>query len=102
MEFMDRRQRSLLVQFWLTVESFKNPLESVDSGSSDEDDETLLDPAQSATLKEDISLINELYFSSPVPDPLLNSVSQKLRSMRSVKRVSMSAWRMPRWTERAM
>ncbi|KAI0334125.1 hypothetical protein GY45DRAFT_1319014 [Cubamyces sp. BRFM 1775] len=77
MEFMDRRQRSLLVQFWLTVESFKNPLESVDSGSSDEDDETLLDPAQSATLKEDISLINELYFSSPVPDTLLNSVSQK-------------------------
>ncbi|KAI0828886.1 PXA domain-containing protein [Trametes gibbosa] len=77
MEFMDRRQRSLLVQFWLTVESFKNPLESVDSGSSDEEDETLLDPAQSATLKEDISLINELYFSSPVPDPVLSSVSQK-------------------------
>ncbi|OSD03327.1 hypothetical protein PYCCODRAFT_1434745 [Trametes coccinea BRFM310] len=77
MEFMDRRHRSLLVQFWLTVESFKNPLESVDSGSSDEDDEALLDPAQSATLKEDISLINELYFSSPVPDPVLSAVSQK-------------------------
>ncbi|KAI8990622.1 PXA domain-containing protein [Trametes punicea] len=77
MEFMDRRHRSLLVQFWLTVESFKNPLESVDSGSSDEDDEPLLDPAQSATLKEDISLINELYFSSPVPEPVLSAVSQK-------------------------
>ncbi|CDO73019.1 hypothetical protein BN946_scf185007.g73 [Trametes cinnabarina] len=77
MEFMDRRHRSLLVQFWLTVESFKNPLESVDSGSSDEDDEPLLDPAQSATLKDDISLINELYFSSPVPDPVLSAVSQK-------------------------
>ncbi|KAI0364061.1 hypothetical protein BV20DRAFT_1030297 [Pilatotrama ljubarskyi] len=77
MEFMDRRQRSLLVQFWLTVESFKNPLESVDSGSSDEEDEPLLNPAQSATLKEDISLINELYFSSPVPDPVLSAVSQK-------------------------
>ncbi|KAH9849249.1 PXA domain-containing protein [Lenzites betulinus] len=77
MEFMDRRQRSLLVQFWLTVESFKNPLESVDSGSSDDDDEPLLDSAQSATLKEDISLINELYFSSPVPDPVLSAVSPK-------------------------
>ncbi|EIW64125.1 uncharacterized protein TRAVEDRAFT_158064 [Trametes versicolor FP-101664 SS1] len=77
MEFMDRRQRSLLVQFWLTVESFKNPLESVDSGSSDEEDEPLLDSAQSATLKDDISLINELYFSSPVPDPVLSAVSQK-------------------------
>ncbi|RDX51162.1 PhoX domain-containing protein [Lentinus brumalis] len=77
MEFMDRRQRSLLVQFWLTVESFKNPLESVDSDASDDENEPLLDPGQSATLKEDISLINELYFSSPVPDPVLSSVSQK-------------------------
>ncbi|KAI0800642.1 PhoX domain-containing protein [Fomes fomentarius] len=77
MEFMDRRQRSLLVQFWLTVESFKNPLESVDSDGSDDEDEPLLDPGQSATLKEDISLINELYFSSPVTDPLLSVVSQK-------------------------
>ena len=77
MEFMDRRQRSLLVQFWLTVESFKNPLESVDSDASDDEDEPLLDPGQSATLKEDISLINELYFSSPVPDPVLSAVSQK-------------------------
>lgn len=77
MEFMDRRQRSLLVQFWLTVESFKNPLESVDSDGSDDEDEPLLDPGQSATLKDDISLINELYFSSPVTDPLLSAVSQK-------------------------
>ena len=77
MEFMDRRQRSLLVQFWLTVESFKNPLESVDSDGSDDEDEPLLDPGQSATLREDISLINELYFSSPVPDPLLSAVPKK-------------------------
>ena len=43
MEFMDRRNRSLLVQFWLTVESFKNPLDSVDSGSSDDEDK--VDPS---------------------------------------------------------
>ena len=77
MEFMDRRHRSLLVQFWLTVESFKNPLESVDTDGSDDEDEPLLDPGQSATLKEDISLINELYFSSPVPDPVLSAVAKK-------------------------
>ena len=77
MEFMDRRNRSLLVQFWLTVESFKNPLESVDTDGSDDEDEPLLDPGQSATLKEDISLINELYFSSPAPDPVLSAVAKK-------------------------
>nr|VWO98479.1 Glucanase (EC [Ganoderma boninense] len=77
MEFMDRRHRALLVQFWLTVESFKNPLESVDTDGSEDEDEPLLDPGQSATLKEDISLINELYFSSPVPDPVLSAVAKK-------------------------
>ncbi|KAH9932024.1 PhoX domain-containing protein [Epithele typhae] len=77
MEFMDRRQRSLLVQFWLTVESFKNPLESVDTDDEGDQDESLLDPSQSATLREDISLINELYFSNPLPDPVLRAVAQK-------------------------
>lgn len=77
MEFMDRRNRSLLVQFWLTVESFKNPLESVDSDSSDDDDEALRDPSLSATLKEDISMMNELYFSGSTPDPTLSAISQK-------------------------
>ena len=41
MEFMDRRNRSLPVQFWLTVESFKNPLETVDSDSSGDEEEIL-------------------------------------------------------------
>lgn len=77
MEFMDRRNRSLLVQFWLTVESFKNPLESVDSDSSGDEDEALRDPSLSATLKEDISMMNELYFSGSTPDSTLSAVSQK-------------------------
>ncbi|KZT08695.1 PhoX domain-containing protein [Laetiporus sulphureus 93-53] len=77
MEFMDRRQRSLLVQFWLTVESFKNPLESVDSGSSDEEDEPVLDPTHSATLKEDISMMKDLYFSGSAADPVLECISAK-------------------------
>ncbi|KAG1757227.1 PhoX domain-containing protein [Suillus lakei] len=77
MEFMDRRHRSLLVQFWLTVESFKNPLESIDSSSSGDDDEPLQGPSSSSTLKEDISMINDLYFSVTPPHPALLSISKK-------------------------
>ncbi|KAI0322993.1 PXA domain-containing protein [Amylostereum chailletii] len=76
MEFLDRRDRSLLVQFWLTVESFKNPLESVDSGSDDEGD-PVPGPSDSSTVKEDVSMIFELYFSSATPHPALISVSAK-------------------------
>ncbi|KAL1742025.1 PXA domain-containing protein [Schizophyllum fasciatum] len=76
MEFMDRRQRSLLVQFWLTVESFKNPLEDVDSGS-DDDEERVEDASVSQTVKEDISMIHDLYFSGPSPHPALISISRK-------------------------
>jgi sorting nexin-25 len=77
MEFMDRRHRSLLVQFWLTVESFKDPLESVDFDSSGEEDETIQDASSSATVKEDISMINDLYFSGPSHHPALGCISKK-------------------------
>lgn len=76
MEFMDRRHRSLLVQFWLTVESFKNPLELVDYTSDDEDD-PIQDPSNSTTLREDIRLINDLYLSATPPHPSLSPISQK-------------------------
>lgn len=76
MEFMDRHHRSLLVQFWLTVESFKNPLELVDYSSGDEDD-PIQDPSNSTTLREDICLINDLYFSATPPHPSLSPISQK-------------------------
>lgn len=74
---MDRRRRSLLVQFWLTVESFKNPLESVDSGTSGDEDDPVQDAATSATAKEDISMINDLYFSGPTINPALATISTK-------------------------
>jgi len=77
MEFMDRRHRSLLVQFWLTVESFKNPLESIDSSSSGDEDDPIQDPSSSSTLNEDISMINNLYFSITPPHPALSSISKK-------------------------
>lgn len=77
MEFMDRRQRSLLVQFWLTVESFKNPLESVDSDSENDDEDAIQDLPTTATVKEDITMIHDLYFSSHSPHPLLTSIPKK-------------------------
>ncbi|KAF7303221.1 hypothetical protein MKEN_01285900 [Mycena kentingensis (nom. inval.)] len=77
MEFMDRRNRSLLVQFWLTVESFKNPLESVDSDSSGDEDEQFQDLSTSVTVKEDITMIYELYFSGPTPHATLASIPKK-------------------------
>lgn len=77
MEFMDRRGRSLLVQFWLTVESFKNPLEMVDSDSSGEDYEPLSDPASAATLKGDLNMINDLYFAGSAVPPVLSSIPDK-------------------------
>ncbi len=67
MEFMDRRHRSLLVQFWLTVESFKNPLESVDSDSSENENEPIQAASITSTVKEDISMIYDLYFSTSNP-----------------------------------
>ena len=77
MEFMDRRGRSLLVQFWLTVESFKNPLEAVESDSSDEESESLSSRASPVTLKEDLNMINDLYFSGSIIPASLSCISQK-------------------------
>lgn len=71
MEFMDRRNRSQRVQFWLHVESFKNPLESVESGEESDDEEVLRGTAlapntgPSATIKEDMRGIYDMYFSDP-------------------------------------
>ena len=77
MEFMDRRGRSLLVQFWLTVESFKNPLETVDSDSSGGEYEPLADATSAATLREDLNMINDLYFSGPSVPPVLSFIPEK-------------------------
>ncbi|KAF9270672.1 hypothetical protein L218DRAFT_50386 [Marasmius fiardii PR-910] len=73
MEFMDRRNRSLLVQFWLTVETFKDPLESIDSGSEDDEEETI---QTAVTIKEDVSMIHDLYFSR-TPHPVLSCIHMK-------------------------
>ena len=82
MEFMDRRNRSQRVQFWLHVESFKNPLESVESGEESDDEEVLRGTALapntglSATIKEDMRGIYDMYFSDP-KSSLLKTINPK-------------------------
>ncbi|KZO94011.1 hypothetical protein CALVIDRAFT_501987 [Calocera viscosa TUFC12733] len=67
MEFLDRRGKSLSVQFWLTVESFKDPLETIDTEGDDDqeeaDDNIPVPNGGTSTLREDIQLIWDLYFS---------------------------------------
>lgn len=84
MEFMDRREKSLPIQFWLTVETFKNPLENVDSDDSDGssiDEEDVLGvpslPSASATIRSDMVMVNELYFSNAATMARLPVISQK-------------------------
>lgn len=90
MEFMERRGKLLLLQFWLTVESFKEPLEDVDldedAGSlhgslmtevaddanndadggdeagEEEEEEDLDDDDELATAREDLRGVWESYF----------------------------------------
>ena len=61
MEFMDRKQRSILVQFWLNVDTLKDPLESSDPLGST----PLGTPDASPSTTEDIKLIHDLYFAVP-------------------------------------
>ncbi|KAG9013602.1 Intermediate filament protein [Tulasnella sp. JGI-2019a] len=79
MEFMDRRNKSLPVQFWLTVDTFKNPLEEVDSGSDeqdfDDDDDAPNLPSASANIRADMTMIYGLYFSNPNALSRLSGIS---------------------------
>jgi sorting nexin-25 len=68
LEFMERRSRSRLVQFWLTIEGFKDPLEAVGRHSALEntaqalaDDKKL---SQSTTITEDVSFLHQAYFAN--------------------------------------
>ena len=69
LEFMERRQRSRMVQFWLTVEGFKNPLEENVSP-------TRLEASQ--TTKEDLTFLYEIYsgLSTTISDRHLEVIRQ--------------------------
>ena len=90
MEFMDRRKRSILVQFWLLVESFKNPLEDLDADPAAEREQLIAaakapPPSLSAiqTLKEALRMFDSVYYSSPaikVSRSYVDSAKQFLKS----------------------
>ena len=59
------------------MEGFKNPLESVDSDTSGEEEEIIQDSSTSTTIKEDISMIKDLYFLDGKAQAALSSISKK-------------------------
>lgn len=67
LEFMERRSRSRLVQFWLTIEGFKDPLEAAGKDSAVEitgqptQDETKV--SDNTTMAEDVSFLYLAYIS---------------------------------------
>ncbi|KAJ1301386.1 hypothetical protein OPQ81_008648 [Rhizoctonia solani] len=80
MEFMERRShRTLLVQFWLAADAFKDPLAQIDSDSDASDDEGKAprDPTATATLIEDTSMLYEVYFAQPQRAAELSCISPK-------------------------
>ena len=62
MEFMDRQRLMPLVQFWLVVDGFRNPLE--DAFAQDDEIPTTL-PTWSQADRADLAQINEVYLPKP-------------------------------------
>ncbi|WWC86349.1 uncharacterized protein L201_001222 [Kwoniella dendrophila CBS 6074] len=68
LEHMERRGRSRLVQFWLTIEGFKDPLEAsglesaLDSASQPIQQTSA--PNDSQTTGEDVAFLYEMYFAA--------------------------------------
>ncbi|KAK6854355.1 intermediate filament protein mdm1 protein [Apiospora arundinis] len=68
MEYMDRQRKMPLVQFWLVVDGFRNPLE--DDGPEDEQLPSQLSPWTDSD-RTDLAQIDQAYLSKPelrVPD----------------------------------
>ncbi len=80
MEFMDHCQQALLIQFWFTIETFKDPL-----GVIVESDLILERPHETAqllplnTIMDDVRMVHDLYFLSYDIARLANKI-QKLQS----------------------
>ena len=62
LEFMDRRGRAQLIQFWLTIEGFKTPLNPVDPLAAQGD---LASDLDSTNLREDVASLHATYLSKP-------------------------------------
>lgn len=83
MEYMDRQRLMSLVQFWLVVDGFRNPLE--DDGQEDDTDSSNLS-MWSESDKMDLQQINQAYLSKPelhVPESSRREVRQFLEAGKS-------------------
>ncbi|KAH0051551.1 intermediate filament, regulator of G-protein signaling, partial [Aureobasidium melanogenum] len=82
MEFMDRKSRMRLVQFWIVVDGFRNPLE----GDNDEPEQELQDTPWTPSDRMDLEQMYEAYLTKPelnVPDHDRRAVRDFLRAGRS-------------------
>lgn len=76
LEFMERRGRSHLVQFWLTVDGFKDPLEATGAlGVKVEG------PRIESTIGDDIQFLHSTYFATSeqkivIPSRLLDTINE--------------------------
>jgi sorting nexin-25 len=81
MEFMDRRDRSLLVQFWLIVEGLKDPLEDLDQVPEHAPPDEASDAAilmSGQTSKSDIEMIWTTYLAAAPSAPPVRADSRNL------------------------
>ncbi|QPC72386.1 hypothetical protein HYE68_003138 [Fusarium pseudograminearum] len=79
MEYMDRQNLMPLVQFWLVVDGFRNPLE--EDGHDDELPSTL--PMWTDSDRQDLQQINQAYLSRSelkVPDHSKNEVKEFIKA----------------------
>ncbi|RAL58108.1 hypothetical protein DID88_010388 [Monilinia fructigena] len=80
MEYMDRQNCMSLVQFWIVVDGFRNPLE--DDVAEDEEVPTTIAPWTDAD-RTDLAQINDAYLSKPelkVPDASKRLVQDFLKA----------------------
>ncbi|MCJ1340902.1 Intermediate filament protein [Bachmanniomyces sp. S44760] len=80
MEYMDRQMRMPLVQFWIVVDGFRNPLED---DYLEEDNFSGIPPKWSDSDRRDLAQIAEAYLTKPelkVQEPTQEAVQQFLRA----------------------
>lgn len=73
MEFMERRRRLTLVQFWLTVEGLRDPLDDQDAKSNR--------PEAARAAKEDADLLYSSFFTASTTNSALLSSCCSVRNM---------------------
>lgn len=84
MEYMDRLRLMSLVQFWLVVDGFRNPLEEEEH--NDQDHLPLALPPWTASDRQDLAQIEQAYLTKPelkVPDASKRTVREFLEAGKS-------------------